>query len=207
MLQPLLIQKNYAWAKSPQHDGYAGGNAKPSDRRCHTFVALADDDVARDGNQLITGDVDNAYLAFDTSEEAPLNDLLCHSITYRIATGPRQGQKVFTLQMLPPDPEGARPDAAAASGFSLPAGIFARQGEREKLEHLARYIAHPPWHAPAGPVFPGGVGNSAAVPVYRRRHARRKLATPRASSSLHCPPPSRPGTDSAPNRAFDLPSL
>ena len=35
------------------------------------------------------------------SEEAPINALLGASITYRIATGPREGQKLFTLQTLP----------------------------------------------------------------------------------------------------------
>ncbi len=59
-------------------------------------------------------------------------------------TGPRQGQKVFTLQTLPANPERTRPDAAEASGFSLHAGVSAKGGDRVKLEHLARYIARPP---------------------------------------------------------------
>jgi hypothetical protein len=42
---------------------------------------------------LITRDIENAYLAFDPSEEAPIHGLLGASITYRIATGPREGQK------------------------------------------------------------------------------------------------------------------
>jgi hypothetical protein len=50
---------------------------------------------------LITRDIENAYLAFDPSEEAPIHGLLGYSITYRIATGPREGQKVFLLQTLP----------------------------------------------------------------------------------------------------------
>jgi hypothetical protein len=62
---------------------------------------------------LITRDLENAYLAFDPSEEVPMHGLLGHSITYRIATGPREGQKVFTLQTLPADrrspPSGCRP--------------------------------------------------------------------------------------------------
>ena len=39
---------------------------------------------------LITRDSENAYLAFDPAEEAPIHALLGHSITYRIATGPRE---------------------------------------------------------------------------------------------------------------------
>lgn len=54
---------------------------------------------------LITRDIDNAYLAFDPAEESPMHGLLGSSITYRIATGPREGQKVFTLQTLPAEPE------------------------------------------------------------------------------------------------------
>ena len=68
---------------------------------------------------LITRDIDNAYLAFDPGEEAPIHGLLGSSITYRIATGPREGQKVFTLQTLPAEPDAPRPEVAESSGFSL----------------------------------------------------------------------------------------
>ncbi|MGI8843407.1 MAG: transposase [Gemmatimonadaceae bacterium] len=93
---------------------------------------------------LITRDIENAYLAFDPSEEAPIHGLLGHSITYRIATGPREGQKVFTLQTMPAEPEGPRRDVAEASGFSLHAGVAAQGSQRDKLEHLARYVSRPP---------------------------------------------------------------
>jgi len=36
--------------------------------------------------------------------------------------GPREGQKVFTLQTLPASPKEPRPDVAESSGFSLHAG-------------------------------------------------------------------------------------
>jgi hypothetical protein len=68
---------------------------------------------------LITRGIENAYLAFDPAEEAPINGLLGASITYRIATGPREGQKLFTLQTLPAEPEGPRREVAESSGFSL----------------------------------------------------------------------------------------
>jgi hypothetical protein len=92
---------------------------------------------------LITRDIENAYLAFDPGEEAPINALLGASITYRIATGPREGQKVFTLQTLPAEPEGSRRKAAESSGFSLHAGIAAKASQRDELEHLARYVSRP----------------------------------------------------------------
>jgi hypothetical protein len=79
---------------------------------------------------LITRDIENAYLAFDPSEEAPINGLLGASITYRIATGPREGQKVFTLRTLPAEPDGPRREVAESSGFSLHAGIAAEGSQR-----------------------------------------------------------------------------
>ena len=93
---------------------------------------------------LITRDIENAYLAFDPGEEAPIHGLLGHSITYRIATGPREGQMVFTLQTLPAEPEAPRRDVVEASGFSLHAGIAAEASQRDKVERLARYVSRPP---------------------------------------------------------------
>jgi hypothetical protein len=93
---------------------------------------------------LITRDIENTYLAFEPSEEPPIHGLLGHSITYRITTGPREGQKVFTLQTLPPEPDTPRPAVAESSGFSLHAGIAARAWQRDKLERLARYVSRPP---------------------------------------------------------------
>jgi hypothetical protein len=93
---------------------------------------------------LITRDIENAYLAFDPSEEAAMHGLLGHSITYRIATGPREGQKVFTLQTLPAEPDAPRREVAESSGFSLHAGIAAKASQRDKVERLARYVSRPP---------------------------------------------------------------
>jgi hypothetical protein len=50
---------------------------------------------------LVERDLENAWLATDIGA-GPLDDLLGHSITYRIAVGPRAGQKLFTLQTVPP---------------------------------------------------------------------------------------------------------
>ena len=95
---------------------------------------------------LIERDIENAWLAED-GEGGPLDDLLGHSITYRIAVGPRAGQKLFTLQTVPArspqwldDPGGA----ARAGGFSLHAGIDIAPGQRARLERLCRYVSRPP---------------------------------------------------------------
>ncbi|HUE85090.1 MAG TPA: transposase, partial [Vicinamibacterales bacterium] len=67
---------------------------------------------------LITRDAESCDLAFDPSEEASINTLLGHSITYRIATGPREGHKGFTLQTLPAPARTA--SSARVSSLDLP---------------------------------------------------------------------------------------
>jgi hypothetical protein len=72
---------------------------------------------------IVERDIENAWLA-GNGEAGPLDDLIGHSITYRIAVGPRAGQKLFTLQTLPAMPEvddeqGDHRGAARAGGFSL----------------------------------------------------------------------------------------
>jgi len=79
--------------------------------------------------------------------------------SYRIAIGPQQGRKVFTLQSLPPieEPKTGSSRVANVAGFSLHAGVMAEAYQREqwyrevpftdlrmdKLERLCRYIARP----------------------------------------------------------------
>ena len=98
---------------------------------------------------LIERDLENAWLTVDGPGGA-LDDLIGHSITYRIAVGPRAGQKLFTLQTLPagavPEAEqqGDHRGAAQAGGFSLHAGIDFEPGQRQKLERLCRYVSRPP---------------------------------------------------------------
>jgi hypothetical protein len=65
------------------------------------------------------------------------------SLSYRIAMGPQQGQKVFTLQTLPASTEGEYEQLANTSGFSLHAGASANADEHERLERLCRYISRP----------------------------------------------------------------
>ena len=95
---------------------------------------------------LVERDLENAWLVRDT-EAGPLDDLLGHSITYRIAVGPRAGQKLFTLQTVAPrlqGPEGEPNGAARAGGFSLHAGVDIAPNERAQLERLCRYVSRPP---------------------------------------------------------------
>ncbi len=66
---------------------------------------------------------------------------LGHSITYRIALGPQQGRKVFTLQTVPAvAAEDNNSTAAKPAVFSLHAGVASEPHQREKLERLGPYI-------------------------------------------------------------------
>ena len=63
----------------------------------------------------------------------------------RIAVGPKQGRKVFTLRTL----LDCRPDnpfvntVGKVAGFSLHAGVATRAHDRDQLERLCRYITRP----------------------------------------------------------------
>ena len=48
---------------------------------------------------------------------------IAHSITYRVAVGPRAGQKVYSLQTVPARAEEPGKGVAQYAGFSLHAGI------------------------------------------------------------------------------------
>jgi len=65
------------------------------------------------------------------------------SITYRIAVGPQQGRKVFTLPTLAACDEPFDDGVGKTAGFSLHVGVAAEARERKKLERLCRYISRP----------------------------------------------------------------
>jgi hypothetical protein len=86
---------------------------------------------------------DRTYLA-EVGGESSLFPLQAASCTYRIALGPRAGQKVLSLQSLPSQ---ARPSDSElrvnAHGFSLHAAVRWRADQRKELEQLCRYITRP----------------------------------------------------------------
>jgi hypothetical protein len=92
---------------------------------------------------LLERDAENSYLAGDDLEAGPMEQLLGSSITYRIAVGPQQGRKVFTLQTLLACDEPCDDGVGKVAGFSLYAGVAARAAQRQKLERLCRYISRP----------------------------------------------------------------
>ncbi len=66
------------------------------------------------------------------------DELLGHSITYRIAVGPHAGRKLFTLQTLPDCNDPFVDQVGKVAGFSLHAGVAARADERKKLACCSR---------------------------------------------------------------------
>src|ERR671919_700783 len=83
------------------------------------------------------------YLA-EVDKDPVLTPLRTASCTYRIALGPRAGQKVLSLQSLPSQARPSAPDLRAnAHGFSLHAAVRWGADQRADLEHLCRYITRP----------------------------------------------------------------
>ena len=83
---------------------------------------------------LLERDAGHTYLTADGVDEdleSPMNQLLGSSITYRIAVGPQQGRKVFTLQTLPDESDSMSSSSVAeTAGSSLHAGVATKANER-----------------------------------------------------------------------------
>lgn len=94
---------------------------------------------------LLERDAENTWLTLEYEEGDALTQLQGASVAYRIATGPQQGRKVFTLQTLPgrEDKADASNRVANHAGFSLHAGVMSQAHQRDKLERLCRYISRP----------------------------------------------------------------
>ena len=83
------------------------------------------------------------YLA-ELDPDDPLTPLQAASCTYRIALGPRAGQKVLSLRTVPGrDDKATSALCAEAHGFSLHAGVRCGADQRKQLERLCRYITRP----------------------------------------------------------------
>ena len=84
-----------------------------------------------------------SYLA-DLDPDNPLAPLQAASCTYRIALGPRAGQKVLSLRTAPGrDDKATAGLCAQAHGLSLHAGVRCGEHQRKELERLCRYITRP----------------------------------------------------------------
>ena len=123
----------FRWVKAPTSAELAGLTQTLA-RRIGRFL---------ERQELLERDAENSYLGSDGLEAGPMEQLLGSSITYRIAVGPQQGHKVFTLQTLPASDEPFDAGVGKVAGFSLHAGVAARADQRKKLERLCRYISRP----------------------------------------------------------------
>lgn len=96
---------------------------------------------------VLVEDMGQTYLAepdADGEEARTLRPLQAAAITYRIAFGPRAGQKVLTLRGAMPREDRARqPLCADIDGFSLHAAVRVEAHDRKRLEQLCRYITRP----------------------------------------------------------------
>ena len=77
-------------------------------------------------------------------EQPLLAALTAASIQGRVATGPRAGQRRRRRLSDPAEGHRTGPLCCAARGFSLHAATRVRAADRERLEHLCRYLLRPP---------------------------------------------------------------
>ena len=80
---------------------------------------------------ILERDEENSYLNLEEGDEDPMQQVLGCSVSYRIAIGPQQSRKVFTLQTIPAWEDDDRfAQVAKESGFSLHAGVLACRSAR-----------------------------------------------------------------------------
>jgi hypothetical protein len=96
---------------------------------------------------VLVEDMGRTYLAeSDAGGEGArtLRPLQAAAVTYRIAFGPRAGQKVLSLRgAMPREGTARQPLCADIEGFSLHAAVRVEAHEPKRLEQLCRYITRP----------------------------------------------------------------
>ena len=96
---------------------------------------------------VLVEDMGQTFLAepdADGEEARTLRPLQAAAITYRIAFGPRAGQKVLTVRGAMPREGAARqPLCADIDGFTPHAAVRVEANDRKRLEQLCRYITRP----------------------------------------------------------------
>jgi len=76
----------------------------PRQEQLQAFVERVAERIGRalERQGLLARDAESSYLELAPDAGGALDDLIGHSITYRVAMGPLAGQKVFSLQSVPP---------------------------------------------------------------------------------------------------------
>ena len=158
------------WGKSRFHRTNAPNQQELSEL-VHTISHRVAGYLEREG--ILERDEENSYLTLEEGDEDPMRQVLGCSVSYRIAIGPQQGRKVFTLQTIPAWEDDDRfAQVAKVSGFSLHAGVAAQAWERQKLERLCRYISRPAVSEKRLSITPSG-------------NIRYQLKTPYSDGSTH----------------------
>ena len=124
-----------------------GGECLDGLRRVHTLrhhrIDGAHDAIRRVGGGELVEEQGERYLA-DIDADNPLASLQAASCTYRIALGPRAGQRVLSLRTVAGrDEKTTAALCADAHGFSLHAGVRCGAQQRKELERLCRTITRP----------------------------------------------------------------
>ena len=84
------------------------------------------------------------YMAETDESDNAMSPLQSAACTYRIALGPRAGQKVLSLQTVLSFEAHNTPQLCVnQQGFSLHAAVRCAMNQRNKLEQLCRYITRP----------------------------------------------------------------
>ena len=99
------------------------------------------------GRGVLVEDMGQTWLAepqAEGEEARTLRPLQAAAVTYRIAFGPRAGQKVLTLRgAVPREATARQPLCADIDGFSLHAAVRVEEHDRKRLEQLCGYITRP----------------------------------------------------------------
>jgi len=143
---------------------------------------------------LLVRDAENAYLGTGPGEDSTLEGLIGHSITYRIALGPNEGRKAFTLQTLAPTVEAPSGEQRLKRVFRIDIDTCERCGGKVRiiasiedpvvvgrilshLEQTERRRAAPAdadtAHRARAPPGQGGTRSRLRTPGVRERGARR----------------------------------
>jgi len=121
----------------------------PTDDELHALLLTVIDRLMKvlTRRGVLVEDMGQTYLAepdADGEEARTLRPLQAAAITYRIAFGPRAGQKVLTLRgAMPREAAVRQPLCADIDGFSLHAAVRVEAHDRRRLEQLCRYITRP----------------------------------------------------------------
>jgi len=114
----------------------------------HPLPAPTDEDVARIA-RAVCRKVSRTVVrnkAVDDAQTSLLDNLANASVQGLVATGPHRGCRVIRLGASDVNSEAAIPSkrCAEVAGFNVHANTCVRASDRERLEHLVKYLARPP---------------------------------------------------------------